>query len=180
MPLSAATRCRARRAAALLGASMFTLACSGSGSGNAAESARGGRPSASAAAVATRTVADTTLVTVYKSPTCGCCKAWVDHLREHGFRVVAVDTTELDGIKRQHGVSQELTSCHTAIVGGYVVEGHVPASDIRRLLAERPRITGLAVPGMPQGSPGMETGVKEAYQVLAFTRGGGTSVFASH
>ena len=180
MSSNAGTLRRSRYSAVAVGTSVLVLACSGSQSGDNAESRREGSSSSNVAATGTRTAADTTLVTVYKSPTCGCCKAWVDHLREHGFRVVAIDTTKLEGIKRQHGVSQQLTSCHTAIVGGYVVEGHVPAADIRRLLAERPRITGLAVPGMPQGSPGMETGVEEAYQVLAFTRDDETSVFATH
>lgn len=119
-------------------------------------------------------------ITVYKSPTCGCCNAWVDHLRENGFRVAATNTNALDSIKRRHGVEAGHASCHTAIVGSYVVEGHVPAADIRRLLAERPAVTGLAVPGMPAGSPGMEGPYKESYEVLAFTRGGRTTVFAKH
>lgn len=123
---------------------------------------------------------DSTVVTVYKSPTCGCCTAWADHLRKEGFRVVAIDTSDLEPIKRRHDVPHALGSCHTAVVGDYVIEGHVPVADIRRLLAERPAIRGLAVPGMPQGSPGMETGVKDSYQVVSFTRDGKTAVFAHH
>lgn len=120
------------------------------------------------------------VMTVYKSPTCTCCTAWVEHVRRNGFQVVAIDTTDLDEVKRRYGVAPEHAACHTATVGGYVVEGHVPAADIRRLLAERPSVTGLAVPGMPVGSPGMEGAYRHAYAVLAFTRGGPTSVFARH
>lgn len=119
-------------------------------------------------------------VTVYKSPTCTCCTAWVDHLKQSGFAVVAIDTTDVDAVKQRFGVAREHAACHTAVVGGYVVEGHVPAQDIRRLLAEKPAITGLAVPGMPVGSPGMEGAYRQAYEVLAFTRGKSTSVFARH
>lgn len=119
-------------------------------------------------------------VTVYKSPTCGCCTAWVDHMKENGFRTIAIDTTDVDAVKRKYGVAAEHAACHTAIVAGYVVEGHVPAEDVRRLLAQRPRVTGLAVPGMPVGSPGMEGAYKQAYDVLAFTRGAATTVFARH
>lgn len=128
-----------------------------------------------------RPPADSALVmTVYKSPTCGCCTAWVDHVRLNGFRVVAIDTNDVDTVKRRYGVAPEHSSCHTAIVGGYVVEGHVPAEDIRRLLAQRPPVSGLAVPGMPMGSPGMEGAYKQAYEVLTFTRGAGSTVFAKH
>lgn len=123
---------------------------------------------------------DSLTVTVYKSPTCGCCNAWVDHMREAGFTVNAIDTNDVDSIKRQHGVTRDLGSCHTALVGGYVLEGHVPASDVKRLLAERPKVTGLAVPGMPMGSPGMEGMYRDKYDVVAFDAGGGRSVFASY
>jgi len=120
------------------------------------------------------------VIAVYKSPTCTCCTKWVDYVKRSGFKVDVINTRSLDPIKRRYGVASEHSACHTAIVGGYVVEGHVPAEDIRRLLAERPAITGLAVPGMPIGSPGMEGAYRQAYEVLAFTRGGGTSIFASH
>ena len=119
-------------------------------------------------------------MTVYKSPTCGCCTAWVDHVKQAGFRVTVVDTSNLEPIKARYGILPGHGSCHTATVGGYVIEGHVPAADIRRLLAERPQITGLAVPGMPVGSPGMEGPNPQRYEVLAFTRGGGSSVFARY
>jgi hypothetical protein len=117
------------------------------------------------------------VVKVYKTPTCGCCNGWVDHLREEGFTVETVDLPNLGQVKEDLGVDTSLMSCHTALVDGYVVEGHVPASAIRRLLAERPEVTGLAVPGMPMGSPGMEGPNPEVYQVLTFQRGGGTAVF---
>jgi hypothetical protein len=115
---------------------------------------------------------------VYKSPTCGCCQAWVEHMRENGFAVTVVDTTDLAPIKARHGIGREMESCHTGIVDGYVIEGHVPADLVARLLSERPDIRGLAVPGMPMGSPGMEGAHKEAYEVLAMDRAGRTTVFA--
>jgi hypothetical protein len=107
-------------------------------------------------------------ITVHKDPNCGCCSKWVDHLRAAGFSVDAQDTTDLARVKQEHGVPPELASCHTAIVGGYVIEGHVPALAIRRLLAERPDAKGLAVPGMPIGSPGMEGGAPQPYVVVLF------------
>ena len=115
--------------------------------------------------------ADPTTIQVYKTPTCGCCTLWIDHLRASGFVVEATDLPDLRTLKAMNGVPNELSSCHTATVDGYVIEGHVPASDIRRLLAERPKIAGLAVPGMPMGSPGMEhpdATRHEAYDVIAF------------
>ena len=120
-------------------------------------------------------------VTVYKSATCGCCTEWVAHLRRHGFPVKTEDVAELQPVKARHGVPADLQSCHTALAGGYVVEGHVPADLVERLLRERPKIAGLAVPGMPAGSPGMEVpGARaERYQVLAFDRSGKTRVFAT-
>ena len=110
------------------------------------------------------------LVTVTRDPSCGCCGAWAEHLEAAGFPVRMVETDELDAVKRRLGVPEELASCHTAEVGGYVVEGHVPAPAVRRLLAERPSATGLAVPGMPAGSPGMDfPGVTpENYEVILF------------
>ena len=96
-------------------------------------------------------------VTVHKTPWCGCCAHWVDHLRENGFEVEVHETENMTPIREQLGVPQELTSCHTGVVEGYVLEGHVPAHEVHRLLAERPDATGLSVPGMPMGSPGMET-----------------------
>jgi len=121
-------------------------------------------------------------VEVYKDPSCGCCSKWIDHLRSHGFAARAIDTDKLDHIKASRGVPRQARSCHTAIVGGYVVEGHVPAPDIQRLLKARPSIVGIAVPGMPIGSPGMEVpGTKaQPYDVIAFEKDGSTRVFASH
>jgi hypothetical protein len=95
-------------------------------------------------------------VTVHKSPSCGCCGKWAEHLRQHGFAVALRSTEDLDPVKLKYGVPANLASCHTALVGGYVIEGHVPAADIRRLLDQRPAVSGLTVPGMPAGSPGME------------------------
>jgi len=120
-------------------------------------------------------------VTVYKDPNCGCCKEWIEHLRKHAFNVVAKDTSDVSGIKRSGRVPTQLVSCHTAFVNGYVIEGHVPADDIKRLLKEKPKVAGLAVGGMPVGSPGMEVGNrKDKYDVIAFNRDGSTQVFAKH
>jgi hypothetical protein len=120
-------------------------------------------------------------VIVYKSPTCGCCDGWIAHMRANGFRVVERDTSDVGAIKRRLGVLPTLVSCHTATVAGYVIEGHVPADDIARLLEERPQILGLAVAGMPAGSPGMESATPfEPYDVVAFDARGATSVWAKH
>lgn len=121
-----------------------------------------------------------TQITVYKSPSCGCCTKWVDHLKANGYSVTAKDVDDVEPIKAELGVPAKLASCHTALVGGYVVEGHVPAQDIDRLLREKPKVVGLAVPGMPLGSPGMEAGRKDAYDVVAFAANGATKVFARH
>lgn len=117
---------------------------------------------------------------VYRSPTCGCCLGWVEHVREAGFRVRIEDRTDLAPVKAELGVPADLASCHTARIGGYVIEGHVPAEDVRRLLAERPDVKGLAVPGMPEGSPGMEGPDPDPYAVVAFDGEGGREVFARH
>lgn len=115
--------------------------------------------------------ADNSIV-VYKSRTCGCCNAWIDHLEAAGFSVQARNLADVTAIKTRYNVPQEMWSCHTAIVNDFVIEGHVPAQDIRRLLEQRPQIVGLAVPGMPAGSPGMEVdGYREAYNVWAFGDG---------
>lgn len=120
-------------------------------------------------------------VTVFKDPNCGCCKLWVDHLRKHAFTVTTKDTSDVAPIKNSARVPNGHRSCHTAFVNGYVIEGHVPAEDIKRLLAEKPKIAGLAVGGMPIGSPGMEVGQrKDPYDVVAFNRDGSTRVFAKH
>jgi hypothetical protein len=119
-------------------------------------------------------------ITVYKDPNCGCCKSWIEHLIKHGYRVDARDTSEMSEIKRNLGVPEGLSSCHTAVVSGYLIEGHVPAKDIARLLKEKPKIAGLAVPGMPMGSPGMEGPRTQHYKVLSFDKAGTTKTFASY
>jgi hypothetical protein len=115
--------------------------------------------------------AEPAAVTVHKDPECGCCSGWVDHLRSAGFAVTTIDTTRLNAIKARLGVPADLASCHTAEVAGYVVEGHVPAVALNRLLTELPSATGVAVPGMPVGSPGMEGGTPEPYEVVLFGKG---------
>jgi len=118
--------------------------------------------------------------TVYKTPTCGCCRKWVEHLEKSGYKVTAHDVADVGPYKKRYGVPDSLGSCHTAIVtSGYIVEGHVPADVIDKLVAQAPKdIIGLAVPGMPAGSPGMEVGTKEKYDVIAFDKAGKTKVFA--
>jgi hypothetical protein len=119
-------------------------------------------------------------MTVYKDPNCGCCTQWVAHVRKAGFAVTVRDTADMDGVKASFGVPAALHSCHTARVGRYSIEGHVPADLVQRLLAEAPDARGLAVPGMPVGSPGMEMGArKDRYDVLLFDKAGRTTVFAT-
>ncbi|MGD9724992.1 MAG: DUF411 domain-containing protein [Alphaproteobacteria bacterium] len=120
------------------------------------------------------------MLEVYKSPSCGCCDVWVNHVRNGGFMVHVTDVEDLDPIKAKFGVTSDLQSCHTAFIDGYVIEGHVPVREITRLLKERPSGTGLAVPGMPIGSPGMEQGSRrETYQVILFSPSN-RSVFARY
>lgn len=123
-------------------------------------------------------------IVVYKDPDCGCCKAWVAHLRASGFQPEAHDRRDMDAMKDSLGIPAALRSCHTAVAGRFVLEGHVPATDIARLLAHPPAkgIVGLAVPGMPTGSPGMDVPGRrgDRYDVIAFTAAGRTSIFASH
>ena len=123
-----------------------------------------------------------TAITVYKSASCGCCAKWVDHLRANGFAPTVHDEEDMDAIKDEMGVPKGVRSCHTALVDRYLVEGHVPAADLRRLLKERPAVAGLAVPGMPKGTPGMAMpgDAPEPYEVLAFARDGKTSSYARH
>jgi hypothetical protein len=121
-------------------------------------------------------------VVVYKTPTCGCCGDWIEHMRGAGFEVEVHDLADLGPVKDQYGVGRTLRSCHTAKVGDYVLEGHVPADQVLRLLDERPDVDGLAVPGMPIGSPGMDEGYDRStwqdYDVVAFSRNGETEVYA--
>lgn len=120
-------------------------------------------------------------IEVYKSPSCGCCGDWVDHLEENGFEVDVTDTANLNQVKMDAGLTPQLSSCHTAFIGDYVIEGHVPAADIKRLVETAPQAHGLTVPGMPVGSPGMEMGDrKDAYQVLLFNEAGQARVFAEY
>lgn len=116
-------------------------------------------------------------VLVYKDPNCGCCNKWVEHLKANGFVVTTRDQADLKELKTTLGVPASLTSCHTAIVGGYVIEGHVPADLISKLLRTKPKIVGLAVPGMPIGAPGMEGEPKVRYDVIAFKGDGSSEVF---
>ena len=123
-----------------------------------------------------------TPITIYKSSSCECCAKWVDHVRDSGFEPVVHDEEDMDAIKAQLGVPVAVRSCHTALVGNYLIEGHVPASDIKRLVVEQPRVAGLAVPGMPSGTPGMaEPGAKIAgFEVVAFQLDGTTRTFARY
>ena len=123
-----------------------------------------------------------TELAVYKTPTCACCTAWVGHMRAAGFEARVHELPSLRSIRSTQGVPEALASCHTALIGGYALEGHVPAGDVRKLLAERPEAVGLAVPAMPLGSPGMETpdGQREPHETLLILKGGGTRVFARH
>ena len=120
-------------------------------------------------------------VVMHKDPNCGCCGQWAEHLQANGFRVKTVPERDMESVKRRLAVPQRLTSCHTAKVGGYVIEGHVPASAIKRLLREKPAVAGLAVAGMPLGSPGMEVpGKKDPYDVMSFDKAGKAAVYESH
>ncbi len=120
-------------------------------------------------------------ITVFRSPTCGCCGQWIEHAKAAGFQVKDEVTEDMDAIKQRYGVPQSLISCHTTVVGDYVVEGHIPAEDVQKLLTEKPDIAGIAVPGMPIGSPGMESGdYTEPYTVFSFTESGEIDAFAEH
>jgi len=157
------------RSAAVALASAVVLVA---GIGVAVVSSQAGKPAA----------AGKPTVAVFKSPTCGCCAKWSEHMTAAGYTIASRDMTDMNAVKDEHRVPSPLRSCHTALVGGYVIEGHVPADVIARLLAERPAgVVGLAVPGMPTGSPGMESadGFKTPYQVMAFTQDGQSRVYAT-
>jgi hypothetical protein len=128
-------------------------------------------------------VSSRTPIVVYKTATCGCCAMWVEHMRQNGFQptVHDVSAAQVRAVSQVAGLRDEGTSCHTAKVGSYIVEGHVPAADVHRMLKEKPAIAGIAAPGMPLGSPGMEQGDrKEPYNVIAFTKDGKATVYAKH
>ena len=114
-------------------------------------------------------------MTVYKSQYCGCCKTWIKHMEENGFEVKVVETEQLDPIKQQHGITPQLASCHTGVVNGYVVEGHVPAADVQKMLKEKPAIRGLTIPGMPANAPGMGPHVEGTLKVYTLPQAGESS-----
>jgi hypothetical protein len=129
----------------------------------------------------TQQVALATEMTVFHSPTCSCCGQWIEHMQAAGFTVKDEITEDMAAIKQQYGVPAPLASCHTALVNSYIVEGHIPAADVQRLLTEHPNVAGIAVPGMPIGSPGMESGdYQEPYTVFSFTQDGATEPFQEH
>ncbi len=125
-------------------------------------------------------LAQQAVVEVYKSPTCGCCTDWVKHLQQNGFTVKVHEVTDTSAYRAKFGVPEQFGSCHTAMVGGYAIEGHVPAREIKRLLEEKPKAKGLAVPGMPLGSPGMEGPRSDPYKVLLFQADGKSAVYQKY
>ncbi len=124
--------------------------------------------------------AEPPVVTAFKTKTCGCCGKWVDHMRASGFKVIVNEVASTGEYRQRYGVPEKLQSCHTAVVKGYSIEGHVPAAEIQRLLQEKPKAKGLAVPGMPAGSPGMEGPRQDAYSVVKFDEGGILSVYQKY
>lgn len=173
-------------ALAMLVASVAAMAACGNASSGApvsgapiADTPTATRAASSASPSAAQTAAvPKPSVTVYKSPTCGCCELWVGHMRANGFDVKALDVEDVDAVKRTYGVPPSVDSCHTALVDGFVIEGHVPADAVSRLLRERPPVAGIAVGGMPIGSPGMEVpGVSEPYVISSFDKKGQTAVY---
>lgn len=139
-------------------------------------------PFAAVAIMAAQRPAARPVIDIVKDPGCGCCELWAKHLEQQGFATRMTESDDMAAVKIKRGVPATTRSCHTAVVEGYVLEGHVPASDIQRLLVERPKIAGLAVPGMPIGSPGMEvSGMKaQPFDVMAFTASGTTRIYSSH
>ncbi len=122
------------------------------------------------------------LMTVYRSSTCGCCRKWVEHVTASGYKTAVHDENDMNAVKDRLGVPEGVRSCHTALIDGYLLEGHVPAGDVKRLLTERPKVMGLAVPGMPKSTPGMAVpgDAHEPYETVAFQRDGAISPFAQH
>ncbi len=120
-------------------------------------------------------------IVVYRSPTCECCGKWLEHMKKNNFNVKDIVTDDVQAIKKKYGVPEAMASCHTAIVDGYVIEGHVPANDIMKLLKTKPKIVGIAVPGMPSGTPGMEMGDrKDSYNVMSFDKENHYEIFNSY
>lgn len=120
-------------------------------------------------------------MTVYRDPACGCCGAWIEHAKKHGFQIKDIQTPEMEALKQKYNIPPELASCHTTIIDGYVMEGHIPADDIKRFLKVKPPMIGLTVPGMPIGTPGMEArDIKQPFQVLAFNNNGEIEVFREY
>jgi len=163
-----------KNTAAILLAGLLAVGCS-----NADDSAKTTTKASAPAVAESATAQAKPEVVMYKPPTCDCCTGWAEHLRKDGFNVVVKKRDDMDAIKTKFGVNEKLASCHTAIVDGYVIEGHVPAADVERLLKERPDIVGLTAPGMPMKSPGMQTVGQEpkGYDVLAFDKDGKVTVF---
>jgi hypothetical protein len=132
-----------------------------------------------AKAAASKALAAKPHLSVYKSPTCGCCAKWVEYMEANGFTATVTNMADVTPVKVSNGLPPRLGSCHTTLIAGYVIEGHVPVSDIRRLLKEKPAIAGLAAPGMPAGSPGMDVPNSPAYEIIAFDKTGRTSVYST-
>ncbi|MDF3839422.1 DUF411 domain-containing protein [Cupriavidus basilensis] len=140
-----------------------------------------GATAAASLRAATSVAAAPLAITVYKSPQCGCCEGWVEHLRTNGFAVTVRNVDDTGVYRARFGIPERFGSCHTGHIAGYAIEGHVPAADVKRLVAARPKAVGLAVPAMPVGSPGMEQGSrKDPFDVLLIRADGGASVFASY
>ena len=130
---------------------------------------------------ATESAATEKEMTVYRSPTCGCCGKWIEHAKQNHFVIKDIVSDDMQAIKQKLGVPEKLASCHTVIVDGYVIEGHVPAADIEKLLQTKPEVVGIAAPGMPMGSPGMEMGGRQDdYDVISFDKAGNAQVFSAH
>ena len=131
--------------------------------------------------LATAGIANAAQLTVHKSPYCGCCAKWIEHVEKHGFTVKVIESEQMGAVKKRVGVPDRLASCHTTEVGGYFIEGHVPAADIKRLLKEKPKAAGISVPGMPMGAPGMdETGYSQPFATVLVGRDGKFSIYARH
>ena len=166
--------------AASIGLALLVGGCAPEAAAESGQTATATPANAMIDATLAATIAETPTIKVYKSPTCGCCALWVDHMREAGFQLDVEDTDDMIGIKLDAGLPLQLQSCHTAFVGDYVFEGHIPAEVFARFLAEAPSARGLAVPGMPIGSPGMEFGDRvDPYDVIQFDAEGNTSIYES-